>query len=176
MEKFYRSYSLLIIDIFLHEKAVYVQEGYFFATVFQDGWWQIADLLLLTIICRITRYQFPLWGERAVLHAIWRFWCLIFLTILTALALYRWAVSTAYLILELNGVSSTWTARFPLEAASLATGYQIMYLLLSTFVLVFTSYYLSRRTRFREKPDMVSSNPMNTLRSKDILWLICSIR
>jgi len=92
-----------------------------------------------------------------VLHAIWRFLCMVFLTILTALALYRWAVSAAYIILALNGVSYGWTLGFVLEAANLSTGYQIMYLLLSTFILVYTSYYLGRRTSFREKLDNVSN-------------------
>lgn len=92
-----------------------------------------------------------------MLHAIWRFLCMVFLTILTALALYRWAVSAAYIILALNGVSYRWTLGFVLEAANLSTGYQIMYLLLSTFILVYTSYYLGRRTSFREKLDNVSN-------------------
>lgn len=92
-----------------------------------------------------------------MLHAMWRFLCMVFLTILTALALYRWAVSTAYIILALNGVFYGWTLGFVLEAANLSTGYQIMYLLLSTFILVYTSYYLGRRTSFREKLDKVSN-------------------
>lgn len=111
------------------------------------------------IICRITYYQFQLWGAHDVLHAIWRFTCMVFLTILTVLALYRWAVSAAYIILALNGVSYGWTLRFVLEAASLNTAYQILYLLLSTFILVYTSYYLGCRTGFREKLDLVSTAP-----------------
>jgi hypothetical protein len=137
---------------------VYVKEGYFFTTVFRDGWWQVADLLVLLIICRITYYQFPIWGANAIIHSIWRFWCLLWLTILSALALYRWAISTAYIILALNGVAYSWTLRFVLEAAKLSTGYQIMYLLLSTCIIVFTSYFLIHRTRLREKLDVVSKH------------------
>ena len=128
----HRSYALQIIDIFLHEQRVYVKEGYFFTTIFRDGCWQVADLAVLMIICRITYYQFPIWGVHAIIHSIWRFWCLLWLTILSALALYRWAVSTAYIILALNGVAYSWTLRFVLEAAKLSTGYQVMYLLFST--------------------------------------------
>ena len=157
IEGLHRSYALQIIDIFLHEQGVYVKEGYFFTMVFRDGSWQVADLLILVIICRITYYQFPLWGAHAIIHSTWRFLCMLFLTILSALALYRWAVSVAYIILALNGVAYSWTLRFVLEAASLSTGYQIMYLLLSTSIIVFTSYFLIRRTRLREKPDIVSN-------------------
>jgi hypothetical protein len=77
------------------------------------------------------------------------------LTTLSVLALFRWSVSAAYIILALNGVSYGWTLRFVLEAAKLSTGYQVLYLIMSTSILIFTSYFLALRTRFREKLDIV---------------------
>jgi len=149
------AYSLQIIDIFLHEKKLHVKWGYTFTNVFQDGWLQLSDFVVLMIVCRITYYQFPIWGANAVFHGTWRFLCMCSLTTLAALALYRWAVTTAYTIMALNGVSSTWLQRFVYEAAVLRTGYQVLYLLVSTFIILLTVYYLGRRTAFREKLNIV---------------------
>jgi len=149
------AYSLQIIDIFLHEEELRVKRGYTFTYVFRDGFWQLADFIVLRTVCRITYYQFPIWGANAVFHATWRFLCMFSLTTLAALALYRWAVTTAYTIMALNGVSSTWLQRFVHEAAVLRTGYQVLYMVVSTFIIVLTVYYLGRRTAFREKLNIV---------------------
>jgi hypothetical protein len=165
MEEHHRAYSLQIIDILIHEKRLRVMRGYAFTNVFRDGWWQLADLIVLRIVCRITYYQFPLWGAHAIFHATWRFLCMVFLTILAALALYRWAVTTAYTVLTLNGVSPTWIQRFIHEAATLMTAYQIMYLVVSTFIVLLATYYLGRRTAFREKFNIVRNIPMKMILS-----------
>ena len=86
------------------------------------------------------------------------------LTTLAALALYRWAVTTAYTIMALNGISSTWLERFVHEAAALRTGYQILYLLVSTFIILLAAYYLGRRTALREKLNIVSNLYMIAIR------------
>jgi hypothetical protein len=89
---------------------------------------------------------------------------MVFLTILAALALYRWAVTTAYTVLGLNGVSPTWILRFIHEAATLRTGYQLMYTLVSTFIVLLSAYYLGRRTHLREKLNIVSIHRRNEIR------------
>jgi hypothetical protein len=80
---------------------------------------------------------------------------------LTALALYRWAIFTARIILTLNGVSFTWVERFVHEAARLQTGYQFLYMMVSTFIMGLAIYYLGRRTSFRESFNKVSYGPFH---------------
>jgi hypothetical protein len=154
-----RNYSLQILDIILTEERRRVTEGYILSYVFRDAAWQFADLAILMIVCRITYYQFSLWGAHAVFQASWRFLCKVFLTILSALALYRWSLTTAYTVLGLNGVSPDWIVRFVHEAAKLRTGYQLLYMLVSTFIVLLTVYYLGRRTHFCEKLNIVSITP-----------------
>jgi hypothetical protein len=135
---------------------VSIRLGYKFVSVFRDGCWQIADFVVLTIACRVTYYQFPLWGAHEGFHASWRFLCKVFLTVLAALAIYRWALSTAYTTLALNNVSSAGIQHFARETEMLRAGYQILYMLVSTFILLLAVYYLYCRIGFSEKPNKVS--------------------
>jgi hypothetical protein len=89
---------------------------------------------------------------------------MVFLTILAALTLSRWAVETASTILYLNGASSTFTQGFEHEAITLWTGYQLIYMLVSTFILLLVVYYIGRRTTFREKLNIVSNAYKNMKR------------
>jgi hypothetical protein len=135
---------------------VSIRLGYKFVSVFRDGSWQLADFVVLTIACRVTYYQFPLWGAHEGFHASWRFLCKVFLTVLAALAIYRWALSTAYTTLALNNVSSAGIQHFARETEMLRAGYQILYMLVSTFILLLAVYYLYCRIGFSEKPNKVS--------------------
>lgn len=158
-----RAYAFQILDIVLHEERKQVKEGYLFVSVFRDGLWQLADLLVLSIIFRISYYQFLSWGARPAFHAFWILLSMVTFAVLVALALFRWAVSTATIILGLNGVSSLWTRSLVVEAARLSTGYQITYFLSSTMVVGLAAYYIGRRTyAFREKFDMASNAPGNS--------------
>lgn len=146
-----------IIDIFLNEEKVNVKRGYIFTGIFRDGFWQISDLLILKIVCGITYYQFPAWRSNNLLQAIWQFFCMVSLTTLAALALYRWGISTAYTIMELNGVSLDWLQQFLQEAAALRAGYQVLYMLVSTLMTLLALYHIGRRTSLRERLNKVST-------------------
>jgi hypothetical protein len=132
--------------------------GYFVTLIVRDGFWQISDMLVLLIICRITYYQFPRWGEHKRVHEIWTRVCLSLLITLSALALYRVAVTAVYVGLTLNGYPYRFVAQFALEEVKLSAAYQILYLLVSIFILGFTAYYIARRTKLLESLDIVSRN------------------
>jgi hypothetical protein len=108
-----------------------VKEGYFFTYVFTGGFQIFADFTILVIICRMGHYLFPRLGAKPLEVKIWRIMSEAFLLVLVALALYRFSLHAARLILYLNAMPASVVDKVHAEEIKISSGFQMLYLVVS---------------------------------------------
>ena len=139
-----RCYVIRIVDIFLNEFSVKVPQGYFFTYVFAFSMLSIqADFMILAVVCRMTYYQYPLFGAKKVAEI-----CpLIFeglVVVMVALYAFQLALYVAYWTLYLNSVQLWTVSNVLLQFTRVITSFELVYFILSLFVFASTIFVLAR--------------------------------